>query len=303
MRGGRVALRAQHQPVGQAHVDDRERAISSAWSCCKVSSRSSAATSDPPAAARRCRCHVQVPAPLADATAATTCDCSAGRSVSASKSGAAAAGAPGPTTSGRWRNARHSGRRRSGRRGRSARIFPGSATPRTAAALAAADDGGGQAALDRRVLDPGQSLDPRPRGGDGKAEDRLALATPRAARSSGSGVFARPSIATACTRRPNTAVAEPSRSRRLVSVPPELFEWTGPANEQHEGKAEHAPAERTQEAAVAARQQLHRPGRSLMLLRGRRFTRDMRRSPPSTRTAAENSCRDAPLARAAARSG
>ncbi len=82
-------------------------------------------------------------------------------------------------------------------------------------------NGAGQPPLHRRMLHPGQDSIRARACSSEKPRIGSPLPIPIAARNNGSGVLARPSITTSVTRRPDAAVAVPSRSRRLEILPPE----------------------------------------------------------------------------------
>ena len=239
-------------------------------------------------------------------TAAMTRFCSSGRSVSASISVAA-----------HRRRARPDDQRKlaelgdvlvrdqSGRCDRSARTCPGSARWRTAGAPAGSTTTVPGSRRSTVACSTHDSVSTRWRAcSTRETEDRIALAARRVPRAAAVRVCWRgPSITTSVTRRPAKAVAPPSRSRSVASVPPGAAERTAATTEQHHRMPRRRPSRRDAAGASAgAAAASNRPGRSLTELRGPRVTRGMSRSPPSRRRAAESSCRDAPPVRAAARS-
>ena len=86
------------------------------------------------------------------------------------------------------------------------------------------------------------------------------MLTPSAARSSGSGVLARPSITTSVMRSPARAVAPPKRSRSVASVPPGAAECTDGHAEQNNERREGNPGRGTQQPLLPAQQQLQPAG-------------------------------------------
>ena len=220
----------------------------------------------PPAAARRRRCRAAgSSAARRRAPRRSTRFCNSGRSVSASIS---IGGSRGRARTDHQRQlaelARRSGRRPSGRRGRSARICPGSARWRT---------GGAPAETRRRCRAAGaRPWRVRPTTGfrcaaraSSTEKPRIGspLLTPSAARSSGSGVLARPSITTSVTRRPAKAggAAEPFAQRGERAARRRRMHRDH-ADQDHDDPNAPQPAGRSRRFCRRS-SSFNRPGRSL----------------------------------------
>ena len=108
------------------------------------------------------------------------------------------------------------------------------------------DNRAGQAAFDRRVRHPGQLLNALPRLIEENPTIGSPVLTPRAARSNGSGVLARPSMTISVTRRPatpGTAEAVRAPMRRAAGCA-ERNKTTPPASAANATQAPAAPAQR-----------------------------------------------------------
>ncbi len=95
------------------------------------------------------------------------------------------------------------------------------------------------------------------------------LLTPRAERSKGSGVLARPSMTMSLTRRPDAAVAVPSRSRRLDSVLLLLTAWTAAISNSTMAEAAPSIAAGRSSRTLPAQQQAPRRGTVVDRVAGR----------------------------------
>ena len=258
-----------------------------------------------PAASRRCRCSfagstaVRRRAPRRRRASAARAGRSARRS--ASRRRRARRGRRRAATGGRMRRP---GSPPAGRRGRSARTFPGSARWRTAGAPADSTTTVPGSRRSTVACSTQDRVSTRCRAcSTEKPRIGSPLLTPSAARSSGSGVLARPSITTSVTRSPAKPAAPPSRSRSTPALPPGAAECTAMTPSSSDQHAERQPAGRAQPALLPAQQQLPAgpAGRSPSCA-GCAVIRGMPRSPPSRCRAGKNSCRDARPVRAAARS-
>ena len=209
---------------------------SSAWSCCSCISRSSAATSWPSGSITSVPLFIrrfQRRSPTR--TAATTLLCErrpVGQRVEQHR---ARLGRAGPDDQ---RQVAEFGDvligDRPARRGRSARICPDSARWRTAGAPAASTTMVPGRRRSTVACSTQDSVSIRSRAcSSEKPRIGSPLLTPSAARSSGSGVLARPSMTMSVTRRPAMAVSTPIRSRSVASVPPGAARLRSNDHDQH----------------------------------------------------------------------
>ena len=290
---GRITSRSGSRMSTPAAAGRAARA--SCCSCCKPVERRDLVRL--PAASRRRRCSAAgSSAARRRARRRRRAPARPGRAVSASSSAAAAPGAPAPTTSGRLAELRdvlighdlavavdqHE----------FALVLPDRERP---ALLQLHHDRAGQPALDRRVLAPRRAFRsaraPRPARSPGS--DRRCE-TPSAARSSGSGVLARPSMTMSLD-------AQPGRGGRCAEPLAQRREPAAGLRRVHAARSRAADDQRSDDRVQPAGRSSRRWRRSSSfqpagpvvdrVARAASLTRGMRPSPPSRRTAAGSRCR------------